>query len=398
MMVRRSIVWGTATLAALAFAQPAIAAAGDAKPKGPRCTIVGSNDADILRGTREADVICGKAGADRIRGGDGDDVLNGGGGRDKVLARAGNDNLKGGGGDDRLYGQVDDDVIAGGAGADILDGGEGNNRCPGSDAQDRIDTTCWMGYRIDWVSISPPAVDTWLADREVSVAIHVTDTWREESGGSSSALESIGVDTHSPLGAAPTGSPPRGVHGLALVDGDAAEGVWAGSVVLRRYYATGAHPISLVFRERRISSSGYAIPFEWFVSADRLIAAGHDSSIDQLGPGDPGPNLLALEISPRTTRATSAEVTVTASSHWHHIDDVTIRFEDESTYPGPRAHERRETFESTWSGYADWPSHSPAGTYRVTEVSISSGSARRTYDTAELERLGFDPSVHYTGP
>ncbi len=84
--------------------------------RGARATIVGTNKAERLRGTKGRDVILGLGGGDRISGRGGNDVICGGGGHDQIRA---------GGGRDRVYGQSGDDALFGGPGNDTLTFNEG---------------------------------------------------------------------------------------------------------------------------------------------------------------------------------------------------------------------------------------------------------------------------------
>ncbi len=94
-----------------------------------RCTIVGTEGRDVLRGGRAKDVICGLGGDDRILGGGGSDVIYAGPGRDVVLAGAGND---------AVFGGLGDDLVRGGAGRDALDGGFGRDRLFGGPGNDSL--------------------------------------------------------------------------------------------------------------------------------------------------------------------------------------------------------------------------------------------------------------------
>ena len=107
---------------------------GGSKTKVPRCagkkaTIVGTNRADKLKGTRRNDVIVALGGNDKIDGGRGNDL---------ICAGNGNDNVKGGAGKDRLYGQNGKDTETGGDGNDKLDGGAGNDKLSGAAGNDTI--------------------------------------------------------------------------------------------------------------------------------------------------------------------------------------------------------------------------------------------------------------------
>jgi dipeptidyl aminopeptidase/acylaminoacyl peptidase len=86
---------------------------------GDRCTVVGTNHADVLDGTRFDDVICGLGGDDIVRGEGGNDVLDGGAGADVIVGGPGHDQLLGAGGADRLDARDHErDDVDGGAGDD----------------------------------------------------------------------------------------------------------------------------------------------------------------------------------------------------------------------------------------------------------------------------------------
>jgi Ca2+-binding RTX toxin-like protein len=86
-----------------------------------RCTIVGTEDGDLLVGTVGDDKICGLGGDDTVFAEEGVDVILGG---------DGNDELWGDEGSDQVAGEAGDDIVYGGPGKDKLNGGEGANSCP----------------------------------------------------------------------------------------------------------------------------------------------------------------------------------------------------------------------------------------------------------------------------
>lgn len=88
--------------------------------------------AEVILGTNRADVLVGTSEADKILAGRGDDVVRGRGGRDEVFAQDG---------DDRVYG---------GRGADVLFGQSGQNRVFGGPGPDTI----W-GYYFIWAVVKP---------------------------------------------------------------------------------------------------------------------------------------------------------------------------------------------------------------------------------------------------
>ena len=106
----------------------------------PECTIEGTDEDDVLRGTRNADVICGYGGDDRLYGLDGADILIGGPGNDVLLGGRGDDELNGGDGHDRLYGWLGNDILNGGNGRDRLWGFFGDDTLDGGEAFDRCVT------------------------------------------------------------------------------------------------------------------------------------------------------------------------------------------------------------------------------------------------------------------
>jgi Ca2+-binding RTX toxin-like protein len=118
---------GTTVGAAGSFATPVLPTRAAGRPI--RCTIVGTQGADRLRGTFRRDVICGLGGDDRIEGLDGDDVLVGG---------AGNDQLVGSDGADTAIGGAGRDLLVGGVGSDWLEGGPGLDRLLGGGRDDRL--------------------------------------------------------------------------------------------------------------------------------------------------------------------------------------------------------------------------------------------------------------------
>jgi Ca2+-binding RTX toxin-like protein len=121
-----------------------------------RCSIVGTEGADVLTGTNGDDVICGLggndridalagndkvyggAGADLVVGGPGRDLLRGSAGNDRVLGGPGNDNVGGQLGNDRVDGGAGNDIVNGFAGNDVLVGGAGNDKLGGTAGNDRL--------------------------------------------------------------------------------------------------------------------------------------------------------------------------------------------------------------------------------------------------------------------
>lgn len=100
--------------------------------------IVGTADADDIRGGLGDDMICGLAGPDVIFGGRGNDQLDGDSGRDQVVGGRGSDLLLGGSGGDELIGNQGDDTIRGNRGADTIFGGRGEDTIFGGLGEDEV--------------------------------------------------------------------------------------------------------------------------------------------------------------------------------------------------------------------------------------------------------------------
>ncbi len=117
---------------AIMMTMPTAATAATYWCMGKRATIVGTNGANTLSGTRRADVIVGRGGndtiygkgrADRICGGGGSDYLDGGRTSDRIAGQTGDDSLVGRGGGDLLSGDDGIDVLLGMNGGDRYLGG-----------------------------------------------------------------------------------------------------------------------------------------------------------------------------------------------------------------------------------------------------------------------------------
>jgi TolB protein len=105
---------------------------------GRRCTVVGTEKADVLVGTSRDEVICGRGGADKIRGGGGDDTIDGGTGSDRIDGGTGKDVLIGGAGADVLIAR--DGVV------DNVDGGRGTDTVS-ADRDDWVRNAEAISYR-----------------------------------------------------------------------------------------------------------------------------------------------------------------------------------------------------------------------------------------------------------
>jgi hypothetical protein len=89
----------------------------------PRCSrryadVIGSEDRDVLKGTKRSEVFLSLEGKDKVKGRGGNDVICGGDGKDRLVGGKGKDRLLGGKGKDRLRGGSGKDVLKGGKGDD----------------------------------------------------------------------------------------------------------------------------------------------------------------------------------------------------------------------------------------------------------------------------------------
>ena len=112
--------------------------------------LLGTDDADVLRGGPLADVIDGAGGNDTIEGRGGEDILTGGEGDDEISSLGSNSDyywydtdvpgasVDGGAGDDTLRTGQNNDTIVGGEGNDLINGGQGSNDLSGGEGDDII--------------------------------------------------------------------------------------------------------------------------------------------------------------------------------------------------------------------------------------------------------------------
>ena len=135
--------------------------------------LCGSDEADRITGTAEADVILTGDGNDRIESGAGNDVADGGDGNDSIAAGPGRDKVNGGNGDDKIRGDAATvgnararasgsiDELLGGGGNDLILGEAGNDKLEGGPGDDVIKG----GPGINVVN-GGPGRDTCIGDRD----------------------------------------------------------------------------------------------------------------------------------------------------------------------------------------------------------------------------------------
>jgi len=123
---------------------------------GKLATIVGTPEADNLRGTKLPDVIVGLGGNDTITGASGNDTICGGPGNDMISAGNGHDFIDGGPGDDTIIGGFGNDFVRAGLGNDMVNGDEGRDTCDGGiglDTAMACETTANTGMRVKKVAL-----------------------------------------------------------------------------------------------------------------------------------------------------------------------------------------------------------------------------------------------------
>lgn len=128
----RGIAVGLVVLGALLALGAAAPEDDEPGCRGRLAKIVGTDDADNLRGTNGRDVIWAGLGDDEVHSGLGNDLVCGGPGADLLHGGRGNDEVDGGGGTDRTIGDLGDDKVTGGPGeADEVAGSLGIDRLNG---------------------------------------------------------------------------------------------------------------------------------------------------------------------------------------------------------------------------------------------------------------------------
>ncbi|MGE0471612.1 MAG: calcium-binding protein [Nitrospira sp.] len=114
---------------------------------GPRITVSGTDNGDVIGGTvgddgidagSGDDTVYGNAGNDLILAGAGIDSVAGDEGADVIFGGSGTDYLYGGEGDDAINGEEGHDVVVGDAGNDALSGGDGNDTLNGGAGADQL--------------------------------------------------------------------------------------------------------------------------------------------------------------------------------------------------------------------------------------------------------------------
>ena len=102
------------------------------------CTLIGTLDDDVIRGTERSDTICSISGDDVVYGNGGNDQIRAYDGNDQLIGGPGNDILNGGYGKDRLRGEAGADTLFGDQDQDNLNGGGSRDTCTGGAARDKF--------------------------------------------------------------------------------------------------------------------------------------------------------------------------------------------------------------------------------------------------------------------
>ncbi len=105
---------------------------------GPRITVSGTDNGDVIGGTAGDDGIDVRSGDDTVYGNAGNDFILAGAGVDSVTGDEGADTIFGGSGADYLYGGEGDDAINGDEGNDVVVGDAGNDVLSGAEGHDTL--------------------------------------------------------------------------------------------------------------------------------------------------------------------------------------------------------------------------------------------------------------------
>ncbi|HEV2791101.1 MAG TPA: calcium-binding protein, partial [Solirubrobacterales bacterium] len=345
-----------------------------------RCTVVGTDGADVLHGKAGRDVICGRGGPDRIVGGRGADRLLGGRG---------------------------EDVLIGGPGKDALLGGRGRDSCHDSAAT--VFAGCERGAgaqrpgQVRRPSLpAPPYLLGEAPDGEAPVALYVT-------------FQKRFVDTS--LGGADVGLrleawDQSGIASISIrIDGP--EGPW------RTLQLTGeASPLTMVESTLDVPSSTPAGDYRLAsmtigdrrgnsrtLSAAEIREASYRSEFAVFaGPDEEPPELTDLALSPSTVDTSKGPATVNfsigASDDLSGVNDVHVSVKLPSWEPGAVdvgssvGSERPPTsgtrHAGTWTQSYSLIEDAMPGSYKVYAVYLSDLAGNTaSYDRAELEALGF---------
>lgn len=109
-------------------------------------TIVGSDVADLIYGSKQGATIKAGAGNDHLHGSANNDVLNGDDGNDIIFGNGGDDQLSGGDGDDFLSAFDGNSTVNGGRGNDWLQiGGQGKKYVYGGEGDDNLQSVPGLG-------------------------------------------------------------------------------------------------------------------------------------------------------------------------------------------------------------------------------------------------------------
>lgn len=106
--------------------------------RGGNDTVRGLGRTDVIEGGTGSDVIEGEAGTDLLRGGPGRDLISGGSGSDLIFGGPWHDTITGGTEGDFILGGLGNDVIAGGSHYDSLIGEAGNDSLSGEAGDDHL--------------------------------------------------------------------------------------------------------------------------------------------------------------------------------------------------------------------------------------------------------------------
>lgn len=421
---RVAAVFGLVLVGVLATQVPMTpASAAHRTSSGSRCTIVGTEHADHLRGTNGNDVICGlggndvidgRGGNDVLDGGSGNDVLDGGAGKDLLIGGSGSDTLIGGSGNDTvsygdhtsavhadldgkrddgksgekdliardvenllggrgndtltgsagpnvLFGDAGDDTLHGGGGADVLDGASGRNTCD-LDPADRTQFCDSANPVVQSWNVTPSSVNISTAARTVTVITRVTDNF--------SGVKNVAVELDGPGNAVY-----RGVSTSSY--GDARNGGWQAPITLPVGTPAGDYRIVITATDN---------------AGNTTRAATQNFVTVTTNPDNANPLPLSWQVSTSsidnsTPQTVTATVRITDDDSG--VGSVFLSFAGQTGYDfGGQAQLISGTpVDGTWQAEIPVPTGAPYGYYKlvISAVDNAGNSARVPTDTTVFQ-------------
>jgi Ca2+-binding RTX toxin-like protein len=371
-------------------------------------TLNGDEGSDRLDGGDGGDTLQGGGGSDGVNGGAGDDSVGGGGCDDTVRGGTGADTASGGDGNDRMDGGAGDDRMDGGGGDDVVEGGPGMNTCvndPDDAAGDRC--TDRRAPRLDIASlrwVTDPAVDN-HTDRPLRLRAHVTD---DRSGMMYVSVKFTAPDPETPALTV-------GFHGAELISGQPHDGEFAMNGELPASSATGDWTLAEVYLQDQVFRySRYTVaPDGSYTLADTVDGWELESGVITLPPmrvsgvtDSTAPDTDTTRAAWTTTTELESSVDRTVTLSLPVTDDLSGATRVTATLDGAGLDAPTVTLvngrladgtptDGTWEITGTVPAHLPAGTWRVSGITLTDRTGRSRSVTGD--RLAGITALTVTG-